>query len=94
MEAHVTTAELLDALRTAQRDRANGPDGDGFTVQELSDEWNLSTGRVRAMMRPLLKAGQLCVSRKMSMAMDGVRRPVPAYTLTAAPAPAKARRGR
>lgn len=75
----MTAAELLDALRAAAAD----PDtaGEGFTVQELSEEAHIGVETVRRLLRPLIKEGKVRAARKTVYNMAGVPCPRPSYVL-------------
>lgn len=56
-----------------------GPQGDGLTMLEICERLGISRDKARKLLTASAAKGQLAVTRKRMLALDGVFRLVPAY---------------
>jgi len=89
MEGRMTVEQLLEALASSHtRDG-----GEGYTVSEMSAASGKTDEHIRKLVRPLIAAGRVRVSRKQIFAMDGRPMLVSSYVFIAdEPAAPKRRR--
>ncbi len=75
----ISESELLDALEQSLA-KASGPK-EARTVKEIQEDTGFSTLKVMTALRALQKQNRLVPCRVARLAVDGVERKVPAYTI-------------